>query len=298
MKCARTRIAVAGAARKPPILRGHARPGGGRGFGRHGFGRRGDGEPGEERGEGRGRRRMFEGGELRLVVLLLIEAEPRHGYDIIREIETRTGGAYAPSPGVVYPTLALLEDVGQAEARASEGAKKLFAITPAGVAHLNANRAEAEAALARLDALGPQGRGARRRAGLPRHVEPQGGAPDAPCRRTRQGARCSPSPTRSTRRRARSNGFEDAAMTDLATARHTIERVRREPKRRRLTVDERGRADAEDAPHRVRLARARRFRQPRRGRPRQAVRRPTPPRRRASRCATIRRAPSTPSAVR
>jgi DNA-binding PadR family transcriptional regulator len=126
---------------------------GGRGFGRRGFGRRGEGEPGEERGEGRGRRRMFDGGELRLVVLLLIEAEPRHGYDIIREIETRTGGAYAPSPGVVYPTLALLEDVGHAEARASEGSKKLFAITPEGVAHLNENRAEADAALARLDAL-------------------------------------------------------------------------------------------------------------------------------------------------
>ena len=122
---------------------------GGRGFGRPGFGRRGEGEP----GEGRGRRRMFEGGELRLVMLLLIEAEPRHGYDLIREIETRTGGAYAPSPGVVYPTLALLEDVGQAETRASEGAKKLFAITALGVAHLNDHRAEAEAALARLDAL-------------------------------------------------------------------------------------------------------------------------------------------------
>ena len=134
-----------------PALGMHGR--GGRGFGRPGFGRRGEGEPGEERGEGRGRRRMFEGGELRLVVLLLIEAEPRHGYDIIREIETRTGGAYAPSPGVIYPTLALLEDVGQAEARASEGARKLFAITPEGVAHLNENRAEAEAALARLDAL-------------------------------------------------------------------------------------------------------------------------------------------------
>ena len=127
---------------------------GGRGFGRPGFsGRRGDGGPGHGRGEGRGRRRMFEGGELRLVMLLLIEAEPRHGYDLIREIETRTGGAYAPSPGVVYPTLALLEDVGHAEARVSEGARKLFAITPAGIAHLNDNRAEAEAALARLDAL-------------------------------------------------------------------------------------------------------------------------------------------------
>jgi DNA-binding PadR family transcriptional regulator len=132
------------------VLHGRGRRGFGHpGFGHPGFGRRGEGEP----GEGRGRRRMFEGGELRLVILLLIEAEPRHGYDLIREIETRTGGAYAPSPGVVYPTLALLEDVGHAEARASEGAKKLFAITPAGVAHLDENRAEAEAALARLDAL-------------------------------------------------------------------------------------------------------------------------------------------------
>ena len=112
----------------------HGRGGrGGHGFGRPGFGRRGEGGPGDERG---GRRRMFESGELRLVILLLIEAEPRHGYDLIREIETRTGGAYAPSPGVVYPTLALLEDVGHAEARAAEGAKKLFAITPSGVAHL------------------------------------------------------------------------------------------------------------------------------------------------------------------
>jgi DNA-binding PadR family transcriptional regulator len=129
--------------------RGHGERRGHRGFGRHGFGRRG-----AEDGEGRGRRRMFEGGELRLVMLLLMEAEPRHGYDIIREIETRTGGAYAPSPGVIYPTLTLLEEIGQVETRPSEGAKKLHAITPEGKAHLAANRAEAEAALARLDALG------------------------------------------------------------------------------------------------------------------------------------------------
>jgi DNA-binding PadR family transcriptional regulator len=118
---------------------------------RHG---RGFGRPGDRSEEGRGRRRMFDGGELRLVMLLLMEAEPRHGYDIIREIETRTGGAYAPSPGIIYPTLTLLEEIGQVEARASEGAKKLFAITPAGVEQLNAHRTEAEAALARLDALG------------------------------------------------------------------------------------------------------------------------------------------------
>ncbi len=125
-----------------------------RGFGHRGFGRHGFGRRGEDDGEARGRRRMFDGGEFRLVLLLLMEAEPRHGYDLIREIESRTGGAYAPSPGVVYPTLTLLEELGQVEARASEGAKKLYAVTPEGLAHLNANRAEAEAALARLDALG------------------------------------------------------------------------------------------------------------------------------------------------
>jgi DNA-binding PadR family transcriptional regulator len=125
-----------------------------RGFGHRDFGRHGFGRRDEEDGQGRGRRRMFEGGELRLVMLLLMEAEPRHGYDIIREIERRTGGGYAPSPGVVYPTLTLLEELGQVEARPSDGAKRLYAITPAGLAHLNANRAEAEAALARLDALG------------------------------------------------------------------------------------------------------------------------------------------------
>jgi DNA-binding PadR family transcriptional regulator len=124
--------------------------------GRHGegFGRRGFGRPGEgEGGAGRGRRRMFEGGELRLVMLLLLESEPRHGYDVIREIETRTGGAYAPSPGIVYPTLTLLEELGQVEARAMEGAKKLYAITEAGSAHLAENRDEAEGALARLEEL-------------------------------------------------------------------------------------------------------------------------------------------------
>ncbi len=126
-------------------MRGEGGPG--RGFGRRGFGRRGD-------GEGRGRRRMFEGGELRLVMLALMEAEPRHGYDIIRDIETRTGGAYAPSPGVIYPTLTLLEELGQVEPRVSEGAKKLYAITAAGLAELESRRAEAAAALARLDALG------------------------------------------------------------------------------------------------------------------------------------------------
>ena len=131
--------------------------GGGRGFGHgfgHGFG--GGGRRGGGRGERGERRRMFDGGELRLVLLKLIADEPRHGYDLIRQIEELTGGAYAPSPGVIYPTLTLLDDMGQIEAQQSEGAKKLFAITDAGRAELEANAEVVDAAIARLTAVGEE----------------------------------------------------------------------------------------------------------------------------------------------
>lgn len=99
-------------------------------------------------------RRMFDSGELRLVLLKLIQDGPRHGYDLIRAIEELTGGAYAPSPGVVYPTLTLLADMELIAEQQSEGARKLFAITAAGEAHL-ADRIEEVAALfARLEGLG------------------------------------------------------------------------------------------------------------------------------------------------
>lgn len=110
---------------------------------------------GFERTEGRGRgRRMFDGGELRLVLLRLIADEPRHGYDLIRVIEELTGGAYAPSPGVVYPTLTLLDEMGLIEEQQSEGAKKRFAATDAGRAHLDENREQVDTLMARLKALG------------------------------------------------------------------------------------------------------------------------------------------------
>ena len=75
---------------------------------------------------------MFDSGELALVLLHLTQAQPRHGYDFILEIEALTGGAYAPSPGIVYPTLTLLEDLGQLEPQALEGSKRTFALTAAG----------------------------------------------------------------------------------------------------------------------------------------------------------------------
>ncbi len=107
-------------------------------------------------GRGGGRKRMFDGGELRLVLLKLIAEKPRHGYDLIRAIEERTGGAYAPSPGIVYPTLTLLSDMGLIGEQASDGARKLFEITTEGAAHLEQNATEVAAMFARLDALGAE----------------------------------------------------------------------------------------------------------------------------------------------
>ena len=109
---------------------------------------------GEGMGGGRGRRRMFQGDELRLVLLKLIEEAPRHGYDLIREIEERTGGAYAPSPGVVYPTLTMLADMELIAEQASDDAKKIFAITTAGQAHLTEREEEVEALMERLAQIG------------------------------------------------------------------------------------------------------------------------------------------------
>ena len=102
----------------------------------------------------RGRRRMFEPGELRLVLLKLIADQPRHGYDLIRAIEEMTHGTYAPSPGVVYPTLTMLQDMGHIEESKGEGARKAFAATDEGRAHLEEKADEVEALLARLEELG------------------------------------------------------------------------------------------------------------------------------------------------
>ena len=104
--------------------------------------------------EGGRSRRMFDGGELRLVLLKLIADEPRHGYDAIRAIEEMTGGAYAPSPGVVYPTLTLLDEMGLIEEQRSEGSKKRFAATDEGRRHLEENAEQVAALIERLSRLG------------------------------------------------------------------------------------------------------------------------------------------------
>jgi DNA-binding PadR family transcriptional regulator len=105
---------------------------------------------------GRRTRRMFESGELRLVLLKLIADEPRHGYDLIRAIEELTGGEYAPSPGVVYPTLTLLQDMGLIEEAAGEGPRKRFEATDEGRSHLEERADEVEALFERLVELKPR----------------------------------------------------------------------------------------------------------------------------------------------
>jgi DNA-binding PadR family transcriptional regulator len=82
------------------------------------------------------RGRFFEQGDLKYVILRLLAEKPRHGYDIIKDLEERFGGSYAPSPGTVYPTLTMLEDLGFARARDEEGGKKIYEITDEGRKHL------------------------------------------------------------------------------------------------------------------------------------------------------------------
>ncbi|NJR79056.1 PadR family transcriptional regulator [Sphingomonas corticis] len=104
-------------------------------------------------GGGRGRR-MFDGGELRLVLLRLIADEPRHGYELIKAVEELTGGAYAPSPGTVYPTLTMLGEMGLTREQASDDTRKRFEVTPEGAMHLEENREQVEELIARLQAVG------------------------------------------------------------------------------------------------------------------------------------------------
>jgi DNA-binding PadR family transcriptional regulator len=89
-------------------------------FDPHGRGSRG--------GRSRGRRNR---GDVRAALLALLAERPMHGYEMIQELDNRTGGIWRPSPGSVYPTLQLLEDEGLITSEASEGRKR-FTLTDAG----------------------------------------------------------------------------------------------------------------------------------------------------------------------
>ena len=85
------------------------------------------------------------------MLLALIEEKPRHGYELIKELEQKFGGGYAPSPGSVYPTLTLLEELGHLRSVTSEGTKRLFEITAEGVRYLRENDAALKSALSRME---------------------------------------------------------------------------------------------------------------------------------------------------
>jgi DNA-binding PadR family transcriptional regulator len=131
---------------------------GGRG-GNHGHERghgRGHGGPDEWSrgrggfGRGGGGGRIFGPGDLRLLLLALIAEKPRHGYELIKEIEQKFGGAYSPSPGSIYPTLTLLEELDHVRASSTDGARKLFEVTDEGRAFLSENQATLDGVLARM----------------------------------------------------------------------------------------------------------------------------------------------------
>ena len=123
----------------------------------HGHGRHHGRDEGDwPRGRGFGGRggggggRIFGPGDLRLMLLALIAEKPRHGYELIKEIEQKFGGAYSPSPGSIYPTLTLLEELEHVRASTTEGARKLFEITDQGKAFLEENRATLDGVIARM----------------------------------------------------------------------------------------------------------------------------------------------------
>lgn len=124
----------------------------GRHGGRHRFGRGGHGFFGRGGDEFPGARRLSSQ-DLQLVILALLADKPAHGYELIKIIEERSEGFYTPSPGVIYPALTYLEEVGHANV-AQDGGRKLYSITPQGEAYLAEQRGTADAILQALSRIG------------------------------------------------------------------------------------------------------------------------------------------------
>ncbi|CAJ6566580.1 transcriptional regulator PadR-like family protein [Burkholderia pseudomallei] len=129
-----------------------------RGGGRHGFGPFGGfgGGPGGFGGFGDDampRGRQFSADDLQLLLLALLAEQPSHGYELIKALDTRSSGFYAPSPGMVYPALTYLEELGYVTVQA-EGNRKRYALADAGRAHLDAQRERVEMLFAKLAHLG------------------------------------------------------------------------------------------------------------------------------------------------
>jgi DNA-binding PadR family transcriptional regulator len=121
--------------------------------GRHGFRHGpGGGRPGFMGGDDLPGSRKLSSADLQLILLALLAEAPAHGYELIRKLEERSKGFYAPSPGMIYPALTYLEEIGHA-AVTQEGNRKLYSITEAGRAHLGAHRDQATAILEALERI-------------------------------------------------------------------------------------------------------------------------------------------------
>ena len=116
--------------------------------------------------------RRLGSGDLQLLILLLLQENPRHGYELIKELEQRTSGYYSPSPGVIYPALTYLDEIGFASVEA-DGNKKLYRITETGTAFLIENRSSADAMLGELAEIG------RRFARARQAMSEEDGAPES-----------------------------------------------------------------------------------------------------------------------
>jgi DNA-binding PadR family transcriptional regulator len=123
---------------------------GGRGFGRFGKGFMDGGDMG---GRPFGMGRKLASIDLQLVILGLLAEKPRHGYEIIKALDERSKGFYVPSPGMVYPALTYLEEIGHATVQV-EGTRKQYHITEAGTLHLEANRGTVDALFAQFGRVG------------------------------------------------------------------------------------------------------------------------------------------------
>jgi DNA-binding PadR family transcriptional regulator len=121
----------------------------------HGFGHFGKGfmDGGGMGGRGFGMSRKLGSADLQLLILRLLAEKPRHGYEVIKEMEERSQGFYVPSPGMVYPALTYLEEIGHATVE-SAGARKLYSITATGQQHLDANLSTADALFAQFGKVG------------------------------------------------------------------------------------------------------------------------------------------------
>jgi DNA-binding PadR family transcriptional regulator len=103
---------------------------------------------------GGGRERLFDAGDLKLVILKLLAEEPSYGYQLMKKMEESLAGGYTPSAGVIYPTLTQLEEEGLASVATSDSNKKVYSLTPEGTAYLDANKDRVETLFARLEEAG------------------------------------------------------------------------------------------------------------------------------------------------